>query len=104
MTIAERKKNHRALWLWLAKTGRRYKEDWPGWEKIEDQDFDCFLCTQYHADILREDVCKCPVKWSKLNRKLTPCCNYDSPFAQWDDEKDITKRKQLARKIAGMWK
>jgi len=105
MTIKERKKNHRALWLWLAKTGSEYKNNWPGWEKIEHQDYVCFLCNKYHANRnFKEDTCKCPIKWSKIKDSRTPCCNYDSPFYQWEDEQDITKRRKLALKIAGMWK
>ena len=98
MTIAERKKNHRALWLWLAKTGSPNKEDWPGWEfnggKIPKQIAHCFLCS---------DSC-CRIIWLKTPILLRPCLHLDSPYLKWRNEPDIEKRKKLAKKIAGMWK
>ena len=32
------------LWAWMAETGRRNKESWPGWKEYDEMEAHCPLC------------------------------------------------------------
>lgn len=95
-------KLHKELWNWLAETGDWEKMHWPGWDILEDTAVNyCFAC---EYTMLIEDSSKrsspnckvCPIDWGQQ-----PYCDeYGTLFRKWDQEKDETKRKRLAKRIA----
>ena len=98
---------HRALWRWLAETGK-YKWEWPEWEsnggKIGDVDEYCFACYERNVDIGCKDLC--PIKWPYLKYKRgDECMQESSPYTAWCNAGTPCIRKKYAAIIAELpWK
>lgn len=67
---------HKELWTWLAEHPDCYKHDWPGWEKLTDEqlvtmlhNYMCFACfvagnDDRYCDTLERETCEdCPLDW-----------------------------------------
>ncbi len=79
---------YRQMWRWCGKTGKD-KRDWPGLKKYGYVSANCFLCHYCEQELLK---C-CIIKWpgGRCSGGL---------YGKWFKEKNIEKRKALARKIA----
>lgn len=92
------KELHRALWTWLAKTGKD-KSEWPEWEfnggAIEWTYNNCFACDECY---MKCD--NCPIDWGKW------CCEeIGTPFRKWESGKTLFTKKKYAAVIAKLpWK
>lgn len=65
------------LWEWLAATGSRDKQNWPGWKQVKQSVlFHCYLC-----EYTRGKCQKCPL-YGKWDGALT-CTTKDAPFDNW---------------------
>jgi len=104
------------LWKWLAETGSRHKEDWPGWVEVWAQygggaEGDCFRydcpCCEY---VMREENLEgmdagdpecsttCPMRdW--FNGR---CTSETQVFVQWFNEESTLRRSELAREMVKM--
>jgi len=78
------------LWTWLAETGARGKESWPGWDRLPEMTYDCPFCQYAKRHYHPNDNCKrCP-----YFKVFGDCCADDSPFILWvvvehpDDSED----------------
>lgn len=67
------------LWTWLAKTGRKYKSDWPRWKEYGRMQDDCALCECF----IDCDIC--------------PIDCYETYFCEWDGAKNKNERKKYAK-------
>lgn len=82
------------LWLWLAETGSRDKEDWPGWERnfgyLEGCSYDCPCCGYTEGDCL-----KCPIVWSGVDGGYGgyPCCQEGAEFDKWANANEEESKK-----------
>ena len=89
---------HKALWSWLADNPDASKEDWPGWEGVEDTPAQlCYACQYTHdlrsweiftqrgkpipdLDFSVVDCARCPLIWGD-SKKFKPSCM--SFYADW---------------------
>ena len=106
MTRKQLRQGHIELWTWLAETGERDKENWPGWKLnggvYSGKKCHCFACDCAVWVDIRCNLC--PVVWG-TSSVIFPCCGDDSPYAEWENtnEEETETRKRLASKIATMW-
>ena len=101
------------LWTWLAKTGKKKKEDWPKWENYRNYNRprgsstaeSCWLCEygyQRRKSTKKGETCDyCPYK-----RKYRIVCNADIDdtddkqlfyYSRWEDAKTPRTRKKYAK-------
>lgn len=99
MTKKEAIKHHREMWNWLAKSGSRYKGDWPDLDNFEEviSHNSCFLC--YYADMW---CSHCPLEWPGLGCSYIAANDERGLYTQWVEEEDIEARKIIALKIANL--
>ena len=100
---------HRRLWLWLAKTGNKFKDEWPGWEfdnipfKVSVRiNCHCFAC-EYASYFKKRGIPKCaycPFIWP--DNILCSNTVDDSLWNEWCHEEHNHLRKQLAQQIADL--
>ena len=102
MTIAQAKKLHKELWLWLAENPGKAKWNWPKWDfnegKIPKQIADCFACTL-------SSCCKteCLIVWPGLSCMDGKGKEDDKGlFAIWCAAPNKTERTRFARQIANL--
>ena len=64
---------------------------------------DCYACEEnnkkYHIPCIIYSK-SCPIKWSNLSNRLSPCENEDSIYYRIKNSTNIQERKQLAKEIA----
>lgn len=108
---------HKELWNWLVDNPGSIKEEWPGWNEIEEfydeiyPDNNCFACEYLREGFLEAEepnynldgeTCEeyCPLIWPEGR---TCCDRYNSLFREWDnanDRRDYETASNLARQIA----
>ena len=104
MTKEETIKNHRKMWNWLAKTGKRYKFDTPEIQTFPDLFNDCFLCEYSKACNFGKGhgCCRfCPLEWPEIERCYGKD-RQDGIFDKWLDTENIEEKKAIALQIANL--
>jgi len=102
-------KLHKELWGWLATTGEKLKEKWPGWKwnggKYIDEAGDWCFCCDYailHAEENENydiEYCGfCPITWAP-DSVQDHCLNAGSDYYKWSIANTIKTRKKYAKKI-----
>jgi hypothetical protein len=104
MTFEEAKKNHVALWDWLARTGEEFKKSYPGWKynggnlEIPNRQC-CFACTIAGKDaesIFGNPFCEaCPIEWAGN----AECDEWDGEYNMWAMAQSSIERQCWARLI-----
>jgi hypothetical protein len=100
---------HRELWFWLAENPRKYKHEWPGWEKHDTWENDirsyapqCYACGEAHKRMRRQGgdtYCTCcPVDWGACE-----CMRSDTIYEAWKFETNLELRSIMAEAIACAW-
>lgn len=94
---------HKALWAWLAVDGKREKEEWFDFFNVPKNADLCFACSCAEEVLRGTEERKAACHFCPLPRDVykTPNCA-NGLFEKWLDAKDLSKRKDLARKIALM--
>lgn len=85
------------LWEWMAKSGRKYKDSWSGWEKYGDVIDNCFLCA--YNDQFTSEGCSnhCP-----LEERFGGC--FSACFGEWVGATTVKDRKKYAKLFLGQLK
>ena len=104
----------RDLWDDLARTGRKYKMDWPGFETYDEMLYWCPCCEftkkkHGRTKVFVPQCSLCPLLeywmkslyYSKSNNTGCPCENIGSPYRSWAEAKSVKDRKKYAGIIAG---
>lgn len=78
------------LWEWIEKTGNKYKENWPGWEKYGEMEYDCPLCEYAFHPACK----KCPLQLGERG------CISSTAYGNWANEV-ISKSKY--KEYAGLF-
>jgi hypothetical protein len=114
MTEAVCKKAHFDLWDWLSKNAKAKKEDWPGWNKPEYEEFYhepfCFACElaaerAYDAGADIEDEDFIPCSHCPLDPEIMKVCHHwVSPHSKWLRAETARTRKKYARIIRDAWR
>ncbi|KKM94057.1 hypothetical protein LCGC14_1202170 [marine sediment metagenome] len=85
------------LWLWMAVTGEKDKDEWPGWKRngwyLENCFADCPACE--YMENKKIDCNKCIISWPK-----TECDGAGGLFRRWRWSETKKEKKQLALEIA----
>ena len=93
------------LWMWLAKTGYAYKNNWSGWNKYHKMENDCPCCEysyQFSAKHMPLDLCnRCPIKWTYekeyADNNYCICERLEtSPYHTWCHTETVKTRKTAA--------
>ncbi len=81
------------LWTWLAETGARDKDEWPGWKNHDNWqgEDDCALCTLCNETDRSQGCLLCPY-W----RAFGPCGFSTGPYNRWFRARSDTGRKRNA--------
>jgi len=84
------------LWLWLAVTGKKHKENWPGWEfnggYLEKCFADCPVCKY------SEDCETCIISWTGEDCSES----HKGEFYKWRKATTKQEHTKWALKIAGL--
>jgi hypothetical protein len=92
-------KMFRAHWRWLAETGSRHKEFWPGHDFAEDGiDSTCFLCE--YMDQVDGDCRDCPIEWPGINCADKNHEDEKGLFSKWWSAATRRTRREYARIIS----
>lgn len=113
-TDLDLKNQHVKLWTWLSENPTKSKNDWPGWKKLNSDNYvfafryKCFACQK--AKMKNEDEFKlfvdcniCLLKNVWLS-KLPMCVDIRSSFNIWlNNNHDYELRRVTAMEIAMAW-
>jgi hypothetical protein len=94
LTLEQAKEGHRALWGWLAKTGGRDKQRWPGWAGYSGPAKNhCFACAM-------GSCLACPVEWPGGG-----CSGDNGLYSRWAQARTLEFRRELAARMRDLpWK